>query len=962
MTTFTGTFSGHPFQLRLIVTLVSQSVANNTSTLTWNLAIVKTANFTPFNNSSSSFSGSVDSAISGTYGPYSFNGAIGQTLVIGSGTKVVTHGTDGSKSISVSASTNAAATIGTASLSGSMDLPTIPRASVPTLSSSSFDAGATVTIDTNRASSGFTHTATYAFGSATGTIDTDIEDSVDWTPPLSLLSQIPNAPSGAGTITLETFNGTTSLGTKTVSFTLNAGSGVVPTLTGVTATEATAGIATSIGAFVQGASTLDVAITGAAGVYGSTITGYKITASSQVVNAASGTTGPITASGTVNVVGTVTDSRGRTASYTQAITVLAYAPPVLTAVSAERALSSGTPDDDGTYIRANINAAVQSLTVSSTEKNALTYKISTRLHGTSTWTLKKTVSPGGVTFDSYDTVSTYDISNSYDVLVQVSDLLATSQIALTVSTSAVFMHWDGSDGVGIGKYRENGMLDVGGDVYVDGDVHSTGDVEAATLHQGDALVLDQDDIGTDADVTAGDAEKLATTAMISAAAQATSKIVNGSFRTNQRSYASGASIPIGLYCFDRWKASGVTNLITNPSAETNTTGWTASGATFTRDTGFGVSGTCSFKLVGTASNDSFIVYSLPTVIGKTYTVSATARLTGALTGAEMVATPPRARAIYAYDAVGALGASAQAPNAAGTTRLSVTFTATQTTSNIRLYHGQTGGTIWWDAVLATEGSIVYPYFDGATTDCSWSGTANASTSYSVPNVVPTLTFTADPHGQPVTLNTGGRISQIIERADVVAGTYTIAHDGTAQVRAYNNTTAPGSRPAFADGPIQVAIDGTDDVVVEFVGAGTIQNVRMYAGSTDFGFALPDIGDELQACQRYYVRFGGGYVDLRLAFGMQVTTTRAQVTFILPMPLRGEPVIAMASLNWTDTVAFNAAISGVTGGGLGRFVGGGMTVNSVTLDVTFAANGVAYRPGFVSLASTSGHCDFDAELY
>jgi hypothetical protein len=84
----------------------------------------------------------------------------------------------------------------------------------------SFNIGTNTTITITRDNKSYTHTITYKFGSATGTIATKTTStSIVWSPTASTLyAQIPNAVSGYGTITCETFNGSTSLGTTTAGF------------------------------------------------------------------------------------------------------------------------------------------------------------------------------------------------------------------------------------------------------------------------------------------------------------------------------------------------------------------------------------------------------------------------------------------------------------------------------------------------------------------------------------------------------------------------------------------------------------------------------------------------------------------------------------------------------------------------------------------------------------------------
>lgn len=84
----------------------------------------------------------------------------------------------------------------------------------------SFNIGTNTTITITRDVKTYTHTITYKFGNATGTIATKTtQTSIVWSPTASTLyAQIPNAVSGYGTITCETFNGNTSLGTTTAGF------------------------------------------------------------------------------------------------------------------------------------------------------------------------------------------------------------------------------------------------------------------------------------------------------------------------------------------------------------------------------------------------------------------------------------------------------------------------------------------------------------------------------------------------------------------------------------------------------------------------------------------------------------------------------------------------------------------------------------------------------------------------
>lgn len=92
---------------------------------------------------------------------------------------------------------------------------------------SSFTVGTAGTISITRNNSGFTDTITYTLGSASGTISTITSGgstTKSWTPPKTLYLQMVGQSSKTGTMKITTKIGTTTVGTRSYSFTLNAGS------------------------------------------------------------------------------------------------------------------------------------------------------------------------------------------------------------------------------------------------------------------------------------------------------------------------------------------------------------------------------------------------------------------------------------------------------------------------------------------------------------------------------------------------------------------------------------------------------------------------------------------------------------------------------------------------------------------------------------------------------------------
>lgn len=169
-----------------------------------------------------------------------------------------------------------------------------------------------------------------------------------------------------------------------------------------------------------------------------------------------------------------------------------------------------------------------------------------------------------------------------------------------------------------------------------------------------------------------------------------------------------------------------TNLTTNPSVETDLTGWTAGGSlppTITRDTGQFYVGTASVKAVWqTAGTLPQVSLPEPTwTIGSTYTVSVYV----------YVPTGSVAVSVFVAD-----GWSSNSSVNDQWVRISRTFTATATNHDIQIWPATpptAGQIVYIDALLVEEGPVLGPYFDGNSTNSAglthaWTGVTNLSSS------------------------------------------------------------------------------------------------------------------------------------------------------------------------------------------------------------------------------------------
>lgn len=135
--------------------------------------------------------------------------------VIASGKRTLTHKADGTRSFSVSIEGGIYTYAVNCKGSKTFDLDTIPRASSISCTTANIESNPTISI--SRASSSFTHTITYLFGTLSGTIATKTSATsiTSWKIPASFYAQIPNAKTGEGTLTCQTYSGNTPIGDPT---------------------------------------------------------------------------------------------------------------------------------------------------------------------------------------------------------------------------------------------------------------------------------------------------------------------------------------------------------------------------------------------------------------------------------------------------------------------------------------------------------------------------------------------------------------------------------------------------------------------------------------------------------------------------------------------------------------------------------------------------------------------------
>ena len=348
----------------------------------------------------------------------------GQTVGIADGYTTVSHNADGSKSISVSASfscdnTNYYAPR-TGGCSGNVTLTTIPRASSISIDSPSIECGKTININGSSASKNFTHKIYATWNGKTSeltTISGTLTPTFSYTIPTAWEKDLPNSTSGIVTFTLETFSGSTSVGSKSVNATIKVRSSVVPSIDSIKVTDANS-VCAGIGQIVQSQSRLKFAIT-YSGAQGSTVTSVSTEFEGQTYNNSSFTTGTVRGSGSITYTTTIYDSRGRSSQISGKVTVSAYSSPKLTNVTAKRANSSYTIDEaSGTYALLHFKVGFTSLT----GKNVTSFYIQYRASGASSWTKINSWDNNYTLEQDYKAGNLFtSATNSYEVAFGVKD-------------------------------------------------------------------------------------------------------------------------------------------------------------------------------------------------------------------------------------------------------------------------------------------------------------------------------------------------------------------------------------------------------------------------------------------------------------------------------------------------------------------------------------------------------------
>lgn len=447
------------WKLRLQVWENSTNVANNTSNVGYRATLISTGGTAQYNGA-----GEIHVYINGSHvmaKTVNINVMTnGGSQVLGESTVSIGHNSDGTKNLSVSATYKQ---VGTAyylprggTVSGSFALTSIPRATDVNVDiSNGTTLGNTITIKGTPHVSSFSHKLRYSLDNADSvdikTIDsgaTSIEES--WTIPVSFAESITESDTGSLAIILDTYNGSTLIGTKQTSISVLIPNDYVPTIDSVTISEGNSTIASTFGEYVATQSKLKFDIK-ASGSHGSSIIGHITNIDSKTytgqsfitdtINGNPSTTDSIQLTYTVSV----TDSRGRTATKENYVIFLTYQKPMFNALLVQRADSSYTVDEnDGTYALFHYSYTASKLD----NKNTVSMIIKYKTTDATSWTQLNAISkaPYMASNTEYHGGDIFDATKDYEVMIGLKDYFMSDYIYAyaQVNSTYTLINWANS--------------------------------------------------------------------------------------------------------------------------------------------------------------------------------------------------------------------------------------------------------------------------------------------------------------------------------------------------------------------------------------------------------------------------------------------------------------------------------------------------------------------------------------
>ena len=282
--------------------------------------------------------------------------------------------------------------------------------------------------------------------------------------PLDVANQLPNDPDGTMTVSLRTYSdssGANQVGnedTETFTVTVPNNSNTQP-VPGMTIQPISTLPAKFAGLYIQGKTKVDANFSGS-GKFKATIKSYKMSVDGKTYSSTY-TSGYLSKSGNVEVVGTATDSRGYSGTQSTKIYVIPYSDPKIQVSICGRCDASGNLSDSGTQMRIKATRSYSKVVDESGASHntcGIKYRYAQAGGNYGNWV---TLLTNGSTSDTADSGAIAGVTLAADLsyLVQIrakDDIGGEVITTISLPTEKVFMHRNGpKNSVGFGGYEND---------------------------------------------------------------------------------------------------------------------------------------------------------------------------------------------------------------------------------------------------------------------------------------------------------------------------------------------------------------------------------------------------------------------------------------------------------------------------------------------------------------------------
>ena len=426
----------------------SQSITGNYTNISWSLTYSKSS--TTYNNNGVSYYVNIAGTRVKTSTVKFPKGTTSGTIATGS--RAIYHNADGTHGAITGyayVGPTGFSPSSASDTSNSISFPTIPRVSDLSVNKSSVPADGTTTITATatKKSSSFTDTIVVKLGSYSQTVTS----GTAFTIPATWINAI-SGTSATATVTVTTKSGSTTVGSKSVNFTVTVPDDVKPTVSGVAVSEAVSSVTTAFGnRYVKTLSRLNVEVT-AAGIYGSTISSYSSTVDGVAYPGQSFQSNALNTAGTLQIKTTVTDSRGRTGELAKSITVVDYFPPTITGMTYIPCNSDGSENPNGEYIKVSISGKVAAVSNQNTRSLVLKYKKSSAAAYTT-----KTITLSSYVFDTSTILSNIDPTSTYELACELTDKISSTSYSTSTGVPVLSFLAGGGGARFFGEASDEGL-------------------------------------------------------------------------------------------------------------------------------------------------------------------------------------------------------------------------------------------------------------------------------------------------------------------------------------------------------------------------------------------------------------------------------------------------------------------------------------------------------------------------